>query len=108
MPERLKGRDQTNCRRWFYKLGIGRGDNQSTAEKFTVTKPWRRPRPTQGSGPHIKVHHYAPPHKADQMKYCHVILVTIKGFWIEHKIYWDLRYSAVLQGGNNRKLEEGE
>jgi hypothetical protein len=29
-------------------LGVGRGANDPTPEKFTVTKPWRRPRPTQG------------------------------------------------------------
>jgi hypothetical protein len=26
---------------------LGVGANDSTPEKFTVTKPWRRPRPTQ-------------------------------------------------------------
>jgi hypothetical protein len=28
-------------------LGFGRGANDTTPEKFTDTKPWRRQRPTQ-------------------------------------------------------------
>jgi hypothetical protein len=29
-------------------LGVGCDANDSTPEKFIVTKPWRRPRPLQG------------------------------------------------------------
>jgi hypothetical protein len=29
--------------------------------------------------------------------YCHVILVTVDGFWIDGQIYWTLRYNARLQ-----------
>jgi hypothetical protein len=28
--------------------GLGHAANDPTPEKYTVTKPWRRPRPTQG------------------------------------------------------------
>jgi hypothetical protein len=31
-------------------LVVERGDNDHTPEKIAVTKPWRRPRPTQGCG----------------------------------------------------------
>jgi hypothetical protein len=30
------------------RLGVGRGAKDPSQEKFTVTKLWRRPRPTQG------------------------------------------------------------
>jgi hypothetical protein len=29
-------------------LGVGCGANNPTPEKFTVIKPWRKPRPTEG------------------------------------------------------------
>jgi hypothetical protein len=29
-------------------LGVGRGTKDRTPEKYTDTKSWRRPRPTQG------------------------------------------------------------
>jgi hypothetical protein len=32
------------------RLGVVRGAKDPTLEKFTVTKPWRRPRPPQGCG----------------------------------------------------------
>jgi hypothetical protein len=31
-------------------LGVWRGANDPNPEKFTATKPWRRPRPTLGCG----------------------------------------------------------
>jgi hypothetical protein len=31
-------------------LGVERGSNNPTPEKLTATKPWRKPRPTQGCG----------------------------------------------------------
>jgi hypothetical protein len=48
MPDRLKGRGQMECSAWPFRLGVERGANDPTPERFTVTKPWRRPRPTQG------------------------------------------------------------
>jgi hypothetical protein len=49
MPDRSKGRGQKKCSPWSSRLGVGRGAHDPTPEKFTVTIPWRRPRPTQGS-----------------------------------------------------------
>jgi hypothetical protein len=46
MPDRSKG--QTKCSPWSSRLGVGRGTNDHTSGKFTVTKPRRRPSPTQG------------------------------------------------------------
>jgi hypothetical protein len=45
MPEKSKGKGQLKCSPWTYRLGVGRG---ATPEEFTVTKPRRRPRPTEG------------------------------------------------------------
>jgi hypothetical protein len=42
IPDRSKGRGQMKCSPWCSMLGFGRGSNE-----FTVTKPGRRPRPTQ-------------------------------------------------------------
>jgi hypothetical protein len=35
------------CSPWFSTLGVARGANDPIPEKFTATKPWRRPRPAQ-------------------------------------------------------------
>jgi hypothetical protein len=59
MPDRSKRRGQTKCSLWSSGLGVGCLANDSTPEKFTVTKPaetneggpWRRPRPTEGCKP---------------------------------------------------------
>jgi hypothetical protein len=48
MPGRSKGRNQTKCSFWSSRFGVGRGAKDTTTEKFTVTKPWRRPRPAEG------------------------------------------------------------
>jgi hypothetical protein len=48
MQDRSKGMGQTNCSPWSSRLGDGHGANDSTPDKFTVTKPWRRQRHTQG------------------------------------------------------------
>jgi hypothetical protein len=48
MTDMSKGRDQTKCNPWYSRLGVGRGDNNYTPGIFIVTKPWRRPRHTQG------------------------------------------------------------
>jgi hypothetical protein len=45
---RSKGRGQTKCSPGSSRLRAGRGANDPTAENTTVTKPWRRPKPTQG------------------------------------------------------------
>jgi hypothetical protein len=50
MPDRSKGRVRRSVvpSSWSYKLGIGSIVNDPIPEKFPVTKPWRKPRPTQG------------------------------------------------------------
>lgn len=48
MPERSEGGVQMKCSPWSSKLGVGCGANDPTPGKFTVAKPWRRPKPTQG------------------------------------------------------------
>jgi hypothetical protein len=48
MPDRSKGRGQNKCSHWSSSLGVECGAYDPTPEKFTVTKPWRRPSPTQG------------------------------------------------------------
>jgi hypothetical protein len=39
MPDRSKGRGQTKCSPWSSRLEVGRGANNPTPEKSTVTKP---------------------------------------------------------------------
>lgn len=39
---------QIICSPWYFRLGVERGAINSTPEKFTITKPWRRSRPTLG------------------------------------------------------------
>jgi hypothetical protein len=39
MPDRTKAMGQTKCRPWSSRLGVGRGSNNPTPEKSTVTKP---------------------------------------------------------------------
>jgi hypothetical protein len=39
MPDMSKGRGQTKCSPWSSSLGVGRGANNPTLEKSTVTKP---------------------------------------------------------------------
>jgi hypothetical protein len=46
--QRRTGRVQTKCSTGSSRLRAGRGANDPTADKFTVTKPWRKPRSTQG------------------------------------------------------------
>jgi hypothetical protein len=48
MPDRSKCRRRTKCSLWCFSFGDGRGAKDITPEYFTVTKPWRRPRPRQG------------------------------------------------------------
>jgi hypothetical protein len=36
------------CSSWSTRFGVGRGANDPTSEKFTVMKPWRRPKSTRG------------------------------------------------------------
>jgi hypothetical protein len=48
MSDRSKCRGQTKCSPWSSRLGVGSGANDHASEKFAVTNPWRRPRPTQG------------------------------------------------------------
>jgi hypothetical protein len=48
IPDRRKGRGQTNCSHWSSRFGVGRGAKDSIPEEFSVTIPWRRLRPTQG------------------------------------------------------------
>jgi hypothetical protein len=48
MPDMSKGRGQTKCSSWSSRLGTEREVNDNTLGKFIVTKPWRRPRSTQG------------------------------------------------------------
>jgi hypothetical protein len=47
MPDRSKGRGQTKCSPWSSRLGVGRGTNNATPEKCTVTKP---PEPMEDHG----------------------------------------------------------
>jgi hypothetical protein len=47
MPERSKGRSQPKCSAWSSRLGVRRWANNPIPEKSAVTKPWKRPRPTQ-------------------------------------------------------------
>jgi hypothetical protein len=48
MPDRWKRRGQTKCSPWCSRLGVWHGTNNPIPEKYTVTKPWRRPRPMWG------------------------------------------------------------
>jgi hypothetical protein len=48
MPDRSMYRRQTKYNPWFSRSGVGRGADGLTPEKFTIMKPWRRPRPAQG------------------------------------------------------------
>jgi hypothetical protein len=48
MPDRSEGRGQAKCSFWSSTLGVGHGADNPTLEESTVTKPWRKPRPTQG------------------------------------------------------------
>jgi hypothetical protein len=44
MPDRSKGRDQMKCSPWSTRWGVGCGAYNPTMEKFTDTKPRRRPK----------------------------------------------------------------
>jgi hypothetical protein len=48
MPDRSKSRGQMKCNAWSSRFEVGYRASEPTPEKFTVTKSWRRPRPTQG------------------------------------------------------------
>jgi hypothetical protein len=43
----VKGMGQRKCNPWSSRLRVGREGNDSTPEKYTVMKPWRRPTRTQ-------------------------------------------------------------
>jgi hypothetical protein len=61
MPDRSKGRGQTNYSPWSSRLGVGRGANDPTPEKFAVSKPGRRPRTIQGcsAGKEVEMGEYS-------------------------------------------------
>jgi hypothetical protein len=44
MLDKSKGRDQTECSFWSSRLGVEREANDHNPERFTLMKPWRRPR----------------------------------------------------------------
>jgi hypothetical protein len=48
MPDMSEIRGQSKYNPWSYMLEFGSEAYDTTPEKYIVTKPWRRPRPTQG------------------------------------------------------------
>jgi hypothetical protein len=48
MLDRSKGKGQTKYNPWSSRLRFGREVNDPTQETFAVTKPRRKPTPTQG------------------------------------------------------------
>jgi hypothetical protein len=48
MSDRSKGRGRKKCSPWYSRLGVERGAYVPTPENFTVTKPRKRSRATQG------------------------------------------------------------
>jgi hypothetical protein len=49
-PPMPNGTRRRKCSHWSSLLGVERWDNEPTPLKFTVTKPWGRPRPTRWCG----------------------------------------------------------
>jgi hypothetical protein len=111
MPDRSKGRGQTKCGLWSFRLGFRCGTNDPLRDIFTVTKPpetygggrWRRLRRAQGCSASKYIYTIRIKwHKRDSNSYhamhniyAHCICVALVHFWL-NRLHNSLKNTTLL------------